>query len=91
MKLDPASREYATWPLAAIPDGGGLEVTFDEGATWHGLTVIDDEARILIAGPDATGNPGETVVLPRGFHYPRIRATISPELLVRAAGEINVA
>jgi hypothetical protein len=90
MELESQSREYVLWPIAEQPVGSTLEVSFDEGATWNPLTVDGAEARALVAGPDATGNPAGTVVLPLGSHRAWIRATANPELVYRYAGVVDV-
>lgn len=89
MRLDTRGREYAKWDLASAPAETSLEVTFD-GATWHPLTRDGDTVSALVAGPDATDNPADAVVLPAGRSHVLIRSTANPEVLVREAGIIDV-
>jgi hypothetical protein len=90
MLLPAAGREYATWTLTDPPDGIGLEVSFDAGATWAGMEVVGATHRVLLAGPSATSNPVGTVVLALGRHFARIRAVDNPEVIIRDAGTIDV-
>lgn len=89
MDLDRRSREYAHWPIDDSPEGAVLEVSFDT-TTWHPLAVDAGFASALVAGPDATGNPAGTVVLPVGRSTVTIRATTVPEVPYRHAGVIDV-
>lgn len=95
MKLDRRAREYAYWDLSEAPDGA-LDITFD-GITWHPLTREGNTVRVLVAGPDAQGNPAGTVVLPGPItgsgqrrHIATIRAADGAQILIRDAGAIDV-
>lgn len=91
LTLPAAGREYATWAVAGADIAVALEVSFDAGVTWTATDRVDaGTARILVAGPTATGNPVGTVVLPVGRHLARIRATDTPEVAIRDAGAIDV-
>jgi hypothetical protein len=91
MRLPSAGREYATWTVTSSEEGIALEATFDDGTTWHPLETIDATTfRALIAGPDATTNPPGTIVLTLGRHFGQIRATDTPEIIIRDAGTIDV-
>lgn len=91
MNLPRAGREYATWTLTDPPTGVDLEVSFDAGATWAALEATDATThRCLVAGPDATGGPGGTVVLAVGRHLAQIRAVDNPETVIRYGGVIDV-
>jgi hypothetical protein len=87
MHMDRRGREWVSWDI----DGpaGDVEVTFD-GATWHPLERDQNTVRILVAGPDATGNPAGTVALPLGRSLAVLRLVDNPEVLVRRAGPIDV-
>lgn len=92
MKLPASGREYAVFPL---PEGvqmdADLTVSFDGGATWHKLSRPDAHtARILVAGPQATENPADTVILPKGTSRALVRLTENHESVIRAAGTIFV-
>lgn len=92
MKLPQSGREYAVFPL---PEGVALDadltVSFDDGDTWHKLTRPDaNTARILVAGPQATANPAETVTLRKGTNRALVRLTVNHETVIRAAGSIFV-
>lgn len=91
MNLPPAGREYATWTITASEIGVALEVTFDAGVTWTAMDTVDTTTfRCLVAGPTATSNPAGTVILAAGRHFAQIRATDSPEVIIRDAGTIDV-
>lgn len=47
-------------------------------------------ARILVAGPDATSNPIDTVVLSVGRHFTPARLSDNPEVIIRGGGTIDV-
>lgn len=86
-----ASREYLKWDLTAAPTGAALEVTFDDGATWHPTTRTADTVSVLVAGPAATDNPTDTVVLPAGVHTAMVRLADTPEVVIRHGGRVHVA
>jgi hypothetical protein len=88
--LDRRGREFLYWPLSEIPDGGVVELSLDDGTTWHPMTVADGRARVLLAGPEATSNPAGTVVLPIGRATATIRATAEPEVAYRDADVVDV-
>lgn len=89
MRIASNGREYAKWAVTA-PVSTALDVTFD-GFTWYPLQrPADNEARILVAGPDTQSNPAGTVVLSPGFNSASIRLVSSPEMVVRPAGDIYV-
>jgi len=100
MLIDRAERVYAKWtPTPNLP----LEVSFDGRTTWiagaPGLEDADgnwsaDPAggvyAILVAGPDAVGNPVDTVVLQLGTTKTIARIVDSPEVFIEVTGEIGV-
>lgn len=91
MRLPAAGREYATWTVTGLPDGVGLEVSFDTVEGWSALELVTSTTfRALIAGPNATSNPVGTIALPAGRSRATIRATETPEVVIRQAGEIHV-
>lgn len=90
MNLAPDGREFANWIVTGADEDTTLEVTFNDGTTWHPLERTGTSARVLVAGPTATGNPGGTVVLAVGRNTARIRATDNPEVVVRRGGAIDV-
>lgn len=90
MDIDRRGREWARWPLVQAPTGD-LEVTFDDGTTWHPLERTGDSVRVLVAGPGVDGEqPAGTVVLALGRNVATVRVSASPEILVREAGLITV-
>jgi hypothetical protein len=90
MELQRWERKYVPWAITA-PTGAVLEVTFDDAVTWYPLTVADGYARVLVAGPDATGNPAGTVVLGAGQdHRAHVRATVPPEAEGEYAGVVTI-
>lgn len=91
MNLDKRARENVDIPLTDIPAGGTLHITFDNGTTWTAVTAVAGEVTVLLAGPDATGNPGGTFVLPLGRSIPKFRSTVGDEILIRtSSGAIDV-
>lgn len=93
VRIPAAGREYLTWDLTGLPAGvtSGLDVTFDDGATWHPAEIVDGDARLLVAGPDATGNPPGTVALTTtGRLRPQMRLVDNPEIVIRGAGIVDV-
>lgn len=96
MQLNPAGREYASFPVTGLPATvGNLDVTFNDGATWTACTWVgtgaDRTAKVLVAGPDATANPAGTAVLTVGRNYPKTRLVDNPEIVIRdSSGVITV-
>lgn len=90
MNLDRRGREYMTWRTHNAPAGLSFEVNFDDSDVWHQATAVDDEVILLVAGPEAADNPGDTVVLDLGTHPVVIRAADNPEILVRKSGSVTV-
>jgi hypothetical protein len=92
MNLDRRAREYVTFALTDTPGSGTLEITFNNGTTWTAVTAAGGQVQVLLAGPDATSNPVETIVLAAGRNIAKFRATASPQVLIRtSAGAIDVA
>lgn len=89
MRIDSDSREYATWTVSGADTTTTLEVSL--AGAWHPLERVDaTTVRVLVAGPTATGNPAGTVALPVGRTVARIRATDTPEVVIRGCGIIDV-
>lgn len=88
--IDNAGREYVTWTMTDAPDGVDIEVSTDDGETWHPTTRDGDTIRALFAGPDAEDNPEGTIVV--GPQRTRLlaRAVDAPEIIVRFAGAIDI-
>lgn len=84
-----AGREYVIWTVTGAPEGAQLEVSVDDGATWHALTRDGDQFRALVAGPSAPDNPPGTVVLTgAGSTTPGLRLRDSSEIVIRASEHI---
>ncbi len=91
MDLNRRDVEYVYPDLTSIPADPELTVTFDDGLSWHPLTVDDDgAARALVAGPDATDVLAGAVVLPLGRSVMAVRSVSTPERLHRHVGVIDV-
>ncbi len=90
-RMNAAGREYLSWILSGAPTGAALEVTFDDGVTWHPTTRTADTVSVLVAGPTATTNPAGTVVLPVGTHTAMVRLADTPEVVIRDGGRVHVA
>jgi hypothetical protein len=91
MRLSASGREYATLPVGGALADVDLDVSFDGGTTWHRADrPSDSAARVLVAGPTATGNPPGTAVLRMGRNPLAVRLSSSPEVVIREAGTIYV-
>ncbi|WNO26020.1 hypothetical protein SEA_WILDWEST_1 [Arthrobacter phage Wildwest] len=89
LHLPASGREYARFPVN-VPASTALEASFD-GVTWAAMERPNDStARILVAGPAATGNPLGTPVLTLGHNAALVRLTSNPEVVIRSAGSIYV-
>lgn len=88
--LPAAGREYLTATLTEAPEATELEVSFDEGDTWHETTRDGDTVTVLVAGPDSEDDPVGTVALPLGRSRVSLRVVDEPEVLIRFAGAIDV-
>lgn len=94
MILNPNAREFYSLEITTSPAvSGGWEASFDEGATWDAGTTatVDGVAvtRWLVAGALAT--VGTAVAVITDNVTPLIRATESPEIVVRDAPRIVIA
>jgi len=93
MRIDRRGQEYARFPATGAPASAGtLEVSFDDGATWHPMTWNQAETAVtlLVSGPDMPNPAG--VVLKVGRNQPLIRLTDTPEVVIRSTGgSIDVA
>ncbi len=91
MKLHRSGREYFTFPVVADVDPvPAISLSADNGLTWHPTEAVTGGIRILIAGPDATGNPDGTLVLPSGVAELIARAVDSPEVVIRGSWGIRI-
>ena len=91
MKLPSAGVEYYALEITTTPAVAGWEASFDDGTSWKPSTTVGTDGfyRWLVAGPRATA--GSATVLPLGRTTPLVRATGSPEVILRSAPEIDVA
>ena len=93
MILKRAGREYYTLEITTSPAVAGWDASFDAGVTWQAGTpaTVDGAAchQWLLAGPDAT--LGTAVKQLTGPVAPWLRATSSPEIIVRDAPPIGIA
>lgn len=102
MLLDHDGRErarFSTVPASSSP----LSVTFDRGLHWSSLIpgVVDTLDNwtadvdgtihtVMVAGPNATGNPVDTVVLPVGITLTKVVDVFGSEIIIRNTGRIIV-
>lgn len=90
MKLPRAGREYITGTVTGLPEGAPVEVSTD-GTTWLPGERDGDQVRVLVAGPDVTGNPAGTLSLALGRTLLQVRAIENPEIIIRSWGAVDVA
>ena len=90
MKLPSAGTEFYALEIDTTPAVTSWEASFDAGTTWTASTAVGTDGffRWLVAGPSAPAGSG--TVLPIGSTIPRVRATSSPETIIRSAPRIDV-
>lgn len=102
MLIAAAARVFAKWDYTADfdPTGALWQIRID--GAWYppeSFTVVaptltqplwTGTLRLLVAGPDATGNPIGTVVLGLGGNPTTVMVPDSPETLVEDGGTITV-
>lgn len=98
--LDRRARKYVRWSARVSDPDITVRLDLGRGAGWHpveviptgpavdGLTPVD--LRVLIAGPDATGNPAGTVVAALGASVCTLDIPDTPERDVDDHGVIVV-
>ncbi len=89
MTLDIAAREYYVWPVVADVDPVPAIQLSTDGIEWHDTEPVTGGVRALLAGPEATGNPADTVVLRDGVNRFLARAVDNPEVVIRGGGDIR--
>ena len=91
MILSRAGREYAHLPYTADADMTGLDVEVGVNGAWYDADDVTlTEVIVLVAGPDAAGNPDGTIVLRAGVNRLQVRFPDNPEIIIRDGGVINV-
>lgn len=101
LSADPPALEVSfddeqTWQALPWWDGADDPSLFARVLTDLDLTQAEVDAgtarvaRVLAAGPAATGNPAGTAVLASGRRFGTIRQVGQPEVLYRPAGAIDV-
>ena len=90
MKIKPDAREYVTWPTTGAPTGATLEARFTGDTAWHTAERIGDDARLLVAGPQAVDNPPGTIVVTASRTFVEFRLADNPEVVIRDAGVIDL-
>ncbi len=91
MNLDAAGREFVRWPYVADSIITSADVMFDDSDVWYPMAITSTTILgALVAGPEATSNPGGTIVLGLGTHSAQIRFNDTPEIVIRPAGAISV-
>lgn len=87
--MHPEGREWFTWPVVSDVDPvPAIELSID-GQAWHPTEPVSGGIRALVAGPDAEGNPPDTIVLRRGVNSILARAVDNPEVVIRGASAIR--
>lgn len=90
MILNRAGRETAHFPYTADVDVTAENVEVNLNGTWWDAEVTPTEITLLVAGPDAVGNPAGTAVLALGQNRALVRFPDSPEVVIRGGGVIFV-
>lgn len=102
MILDLAAREFAHWDYATNFDPTSLAIWVRIQGAWYPVeskTVLPPDAedprwhgtiRLLVAGPDISGNPAGTVTLDLGKHFTEVRLVDEVETVIRDGGAIWV-
>lgn len=89
MNLDREGREYIYWDMENLP-GGEFDISFND-TDWYPMERVNDTSvRVLVAGPEAVGNPDGTPVLSPIVSHAKIRYRGTPEIVVRDAGEFVI-
>lgn len=90
--LYPWDRQLLTWTVDVLPEDADLEVSFDDGDSWHPLTSFEDGPGLYVAGSeaDADDSPAGTVVLDAGEYAVLIRAVDNPEVTTARAGWVHL-
>lgn len=93
MKLNPAAREYAGVRIVTTPAiaADAWEASFDHGLSWYPATVRDGASTWLLAGPLFVGAEVTNQVTVPTSTVALVRATDTPEVLVRKAFAVTVA
>lgn len=88
--LHPQGRDYYTWPVVFdVYPHPAVELSTDDGETWHPTEHVSGGVRALLVGPDAEP-PGEPhIVLRRGVNTFIARAVDNPEVPIRDAHAIR--
>lgn len=86
--LPATGREYLRLTVHAAPADVPIEVSVDDGDTWHPTDRDGDTVRVLVAGPDAEADGA--LPLPLGRSRIHVRATDTPEIVERFAGAVDV-
>lgn len=99
MILSEHAREYYELQITTTATNGspipasGWSASFDGGTTWAAATVIshdsEDYSAWLVAGAQAD-DTGAVATIERQETVPLVRATDSPEIVVRAAPKIRL-
>lgn len=101
LTLDRRARKYLTWTARLSDTDVTVRLNLGRTETWHPVEVIPTgtagadglvpvDLRVLAAGPDATGNPGGTVVVPLGVNVCTLEVPDTPEVDVAPHGVIIV-
>lgn len=88
--MHPEGVEFYTWPVVADVDPHpDVELSIDNGETWHPTERVTGGVRALLVGPDADPPAGDHIVLRRGVNTFTARAVDNPEVVIRGASAIR--
>lgn len=84
MLLSPSGSEFYNLTIITSPQLTSWEASFDNGATWVAAQTDSDPTHYfwLVKGPLSTSTTGSPIALATDVQ-PLIRATATPEVLVR--------
>ena len=90
MILSRFGREYLRITITTVPVLTGWEASFDKGTTWVAGALVGSSYQWLLAGPNAAAAVPPATVLAVGSHSVLVRATDSPEVLVRSHEAVSI-
>lgn len=89
--IHPTAVVVVKWPAADVPVGASVEVSLDNGDTWHAGVITAGNVEVLVAHPDVANPDPSAIVAPwPGVHRMFVRFTDTPERVVLDGGILVV-